>query len=56
MQPKSDHDREFRCEVWLPQPPQVVFPFFADAGRHREIFGFRQGVLRQKFGEGDGRK
>ena len=22
---------EYRCEQWLPQPPEVVFPFFADA-------------------------
>jgi ligand-binding SRPBCC domain-containing protein len=25
-------DREFEAEVWLPVPPEEVFPFFADAG------------------------
>ena len=24
--------REFQCELWLPQPPEKIFPFFADAG------------------------
>ena len=24
--------REFRCEIWLPLPPEELFPFFADAG------------------------
>lgn len=24
--------REFRCEQWLPLPPEELFPFFADAG------------------------
>jgi len=23
--------REFKCELWLPQPPERIFPFFADA-------------------------
>lgn len=23
---------EFRCELWLPLPPEQIFPFFADAG------------------------
>jgi len=23
--------REFRCEIWLPLPPEELFPFFADA-------------------------
>lgn len=23
--------REFQCELWLPRPPEEVFPFFADA-------------------------
>jgi hypothetical protein len=23
--------RDFETEVWLPVPPEVVFPFFADA-------------------------
>ncbi len=23
--------REFRCELWLPLPPEELFPFFADA-------------------------
>ncbi len=26
------HVREFKAEVWLPVPPEEVFPFFADAG------------------------
>ena len=25
-------EREFQCELWLPQPPEKIFPFFADAG------------------------
>ena len=24
--------REFSCEIWLPMPPEELFPFFADAG------------------------
>ncbi len=24
--------REFKTELWLPRPPEQVFPFFADAG------------------------
>lgn len=24
--------REFQCELWLPLPPEELFPFFADAG------------------------
>ena len=24
--------REFQCELWLPLPPDELFPFFADAG------------------------
>lgn len=24
--------REFQCELWLPLPPEEIFPFFADAG------------------------
>ena len=24
--------REFQCEIWLPKPPEEIFPFFADAG------------------------
>ncbi len=24
--------RKFRCELWLPRPPEEVFQFFADAG------------------------
>lgn len=24
--------REYRCEIWLPPPPEDVFPFFAEAG------------------------
>jgi ligand-binding SRPBCC domain-containing protein len=24
--------REFKTEVWLPLPPEEIFPFFADAG------------------------
>ncbi|MEY3480070.1 MAG: hypothetical protein RIQ71_845 [Verrucomicrobiota bacterium] len=24
--------REFQCEIWLPLPPEELFPFFADAG------------------------
>ncbi len=24
--------RSFQCELWLPQPPDELFPFFADAG------------------------
>ncbi len=24
--------REFQCELWLPLPPEALFPFFADAG------------------------
>ncbi len=24
--------REFQCELWLPLPPEDIFPFFADAG------------------------
>jgi len=23
--------REFQCEIWLPLPPEELFPFFADA-------------------------
>ena len=23
--------REFQCEIWLPKPPEEIFPFFADA-------------------------
>ena len=23
--------REFQCELWLPKPPEEVFPFFSDA-------------------------
>jgi ligand-binding SRPBCC domain-containing protein len=23
--------REFHCELWLPKPPEEVFPFFSDA-------------------------
>lgn len=23
---------EFQCELWLPRPPEKIFPFFADAG------------------------
>jgi ligand-binding SRPBCC domain-containing protein len=26
------HLHEFRSAVWLPRPPEQVFPFFADAG------------------------
>lgn len=25
-------EHEFQCELWLPRPPEEVFPFFADAG------------------------
>jgi len=25
-------NREFKSEVWLPLPPEELFPFFADAG------------------------
>ena len=29
---RSMRVREFRCEIWLPRPPEEIFPFFADAG------------------------
>ena len=25
-------EREFQCALWLPLPPEELFPFFADAG------------------------
>ena len=29
--------REFSCEIFLPSPPEEVFPFFADAGNLNAI-------------------